>query len=99
DRAEVWPRLEISTWSTDSTVHVDLNNTGLGPGLVKSIEVDVDGRPRRSWDDVLAVLFGHVPPPHSTGSVSDHALRPGDRTVMVGLRRQDLPPKFLDAVG
>lgn len=75
DRAEVWPRLEITTWVTPTGVELRLANTGIGPALIRSVVVTVDGKPQRSWDGVLRALFSHEPPPHnsSTTSAADRA--------------------------
>jgi hypothetical protein len=94
DVAEVWPHLEISTWISDRDATVRLDNTGLGPGIVNSVTVAVDGRPQRNWDEVLRAWYGREPPPHSTATAVHHALRPGDHTILVGLPIQQLPPAF-----
>ncbi|HEY4305500.1 MAG TPA: hypothetical protein VGM82_13570 [Gemmatimonadaceae bacterium] len=51
DRAEAWPHVEIGTWITDSPVTLRLDNSGLGPALIHSVEVSVDGRAQRSVDE------------------------------------------------
>ena len=56
DRAEVWPHVEISTFVTPKGASLFVENTGLGPAIIKSVVVTVDGKPRRSWDDVLRAL-------------------------------------------
>lgn len=94
DRAEVWPHLEISTWENGSTVSVRLDNTGLGPAVVKSLEVRVDGTPQQNWSGALGALFGHEPPPHSNATVVNHALRGGDRVEFFAMARKDLPRSF-----
>ncbi|MFL5614974.1 MAG: hypothetical protein ACJ796_15020 [Gemmatimonadaceae bacterium] len=99
DRAEVWPHLEISTWVSDSGVKLRVDNTGLGPAVVKSVGVTVDGKPERDWDAALTALYGHAPPSHSSATIFQHAVRPGDNTVLVGLRAQDMPPNLYRWVG
>src|SRR2546429_157304 len=56
DRADVWPHVEISTFVTPKGASLFVENTGLGPAIIKSVVVTVDGKPRRSWDDVLRAL-------------------------------------------
>ena len=94
DRAEVWPRVEISTYVTQTGGELWLQNTGIGPALIKSVVVAVDGKRQRSWDEVLRTLYGREPPVHSSSSTVEHALRAGDRTTMVGLAKADMPPGF-----
>src|SRR3982751_1653555 len=53
DRAEVWPHLEISTFTSSSGASISLVNNGIGPAIIKSVVVTVDGKPQRVWHDVL----------------------------------------------
>jgi hypothetical protein len=99
DRAEVWPHLEIQTWTSNGAVRLQLVNTGLGPGVVRFVSVTVDGQPRRDWDAALATLYGHAPPPHSNSTVFQHALRGGDSTLMVGLPASAVPSNFSQWAG
>ena len=99
DRAEVWPHLEISTFTTLQGVALRLDNTGIGPALVKSITVTVDGKSQHSWDEPLTTLYGHEPPPHSDLTVTEHALRAGDQLTVVGIGTKDLPPNFWKWIG
>src|SRR5690349_8061453 len=94
DRAEVWPHVEISTFVTPRGASLLVENTGLGPAIIKSVVVTVNGKPRRSWEDVLRALGDSARAPMSTATVVDHALRGGERTTLVGLDRQTLPPHF-----
>src|SRR5437773_5529500 len=97
-RAEVWPHVEISTFVTPKGASLFVENTGLGPAIIKSVVVTVDGKPRRSWDDVLRALGDSARAAMSTTTVVDHALRGGERTALVGLDRQALPPHFWEWV-
>ena len=94
DTAEVWPHLEISTWVSDSSATLRLENTGLGPAIVKSVDVKVDGKSQHNWDEALRAWYGGDPPPHSSATTFQHALRPGDQTVVLGIRVRDLPAGF-----
>lgn len=99
DRAEVWPHVEISTFVTPTGASLGVENTGLGPAIIKSVVVTVDGKARSSWDDVLRALGDSARGPMSTTTVVDHALRGGDRTMLVGLDPKTLPPHFWEGVG
>ena len=56
DRMSVWPRL--SQQSSDSGGMYDrvITNVGLGPALVRSYEVRLDGTPRTSWGRIVTEL-------------------------------------------
>jgi hypothetical protein len=99
DRAEVWPHVEISTFVTPTGASLSVDNTGLGPAIIKAVVVTVDGKARSSWDDVLRALGDSARGPMSTTTVVDHALRGGERTTLVGLDRKTLPPHFWEGVG
>lgn len=86
DRAEVWPHVEVGTFTTPTDATVYLENTGVGPAVINSIVVSVDGKPRRSWEEVVTALFGDAAPArfgHAT--VLDHSLRAGDKVVLLDL--------------
>ena len=92
DRAEVWPRLEVSTWTADSGATLRIDNTGLGPAVVNYIGITVDGRAKPDWKSVLATLYGDSLPPFGQSTVFQRALRPGDLHSMV-----HLPPRYVPA--
>jgi hypothetical protein len=59
-RAQVWPYLEPGMSS--SKREVTLFNRGVGPAIIESVQVLVDGKPQRNWPAVFAALgidFGH----------------------------------------
>ena len=99
DRAEVWPHPEIATFITPKGASVYLQNNGIGPAIVRSIEVAVDGKPVRSWADVLAAILGKSGPNFNVATVAGHGIRAGDRIEMLGLPAEELPPDFWKAVG
>lgn len=60
DRAEVWPHVEITTYTSPTGATLSVENSSIGPALIKSI-VTVDGRRAHDWKDVLTTLLGHAP--------------------------------------
>jgi hypothetical protein len=94
DVAEVWPHLELSTWLSDTTATFRIGNTGLGPAIVNFVEVRVDGKAQRNWQEALRTLYGHEPPPHSYATTVGQALRPGDRMVLVDFPTAGLRQEF-----
>ncbi|MBN8727200.1 MAG: hypothetical protein J0H15_05780 [Xanthomonadales bacterium] len=53
-RAEVWPYLIGGFTSVDSELM--WINKGVGPAIVKSVQLRVDGQPRREWREVFDAL-------------------------------------------
>jgi len=99
DRADVWPHLEIGTFVTPTGADVFLTNGGVGPGIVKSVSVSVDDKPKRSWADAMLALRDSAPTTFSNTTVVDEAVRAGDRVTLLELQRKDLPPDFWKWIG
>ncbi|MET0231860.1 MAG: hypothetical protein ABW186_13080 [Rhodanobacteraceae bacterium] len=59
-RASVWPHLSIGyTYNsrTDENGFVwNVDNNGVGPALVQTVRVTLDGKPMKTWKDVLKAL-------------------------------------------
>jgi hypothetical protein len=59
-RASVWPYLTIgTTYSNDTDDNgfiLQVDNVGIGPAKVGSVKLALDGKPQRSWKDVLEAL-------------------------------------------
>ena len=59
-RAQVWPYLEPGM--SGSRRQITLYNKGVGPAIIRSVQVLVDGKPQRNWPAVFGALgidFGH----------------------------------------
>ena len=91
DRAEVWPHVELSLVNTPEQSTLSIDNTGIGPAIIKSLVVTVDGKPARNWPDVLTAVLGRAPDAFNQSTVVSRALRAGDHVTLIGLRRVDLP--------
>jgi hypothetical protein len=98
DRAEVWPHLEIATFTRPAGAVVYLDNSGVGPGIVEQFVVSVDGRTMHDWPEVLTTLSGRAVPSFGHTSVIDHAMGAGDRLAIADVPSAALPPNFWTAV-
>jgi hypothetical protein len=94
DRAEVWPNLEVEVFAGNDGAKIQAENTGLGPAVVQSIAVSVDGHPQHSWPGVLAALTGDSVAVYDNHTVYRHSIRPGDRVSLFGLAPQSMPASF-----
>ncbi len=99
DRNEVWPHVEIGTYTSSQTASIAVANTGIGPAVIDNILVSVDGRAKRNWKEVLGALTGSTPKQFSYYTVGERALRAGDKTVVVDVPGNELPPGFWDYIG
>jgi len=98
DRAEVWPHPEIEVFTKSTGAEIVLENTGIGPAIVHSVVVSVDGRPQHNWREVLRLLNGAEPLPFSNYSTVQHGLRPGDRLPMLDIPVGDVPRDFWKSI-
>ena len=55
--ASVWPRLFITKNIGNNSLELIVQNDGVGPAIVKSVEFCVDGIPCNDWTDVLSKLI------------------------------------------
>jgi hypothetical protein len=56
DRMSVWPRLSQESSDSGGIYDRAITNVGLGPALVRSYEVTLDGKARTSWEPVVTEL-------------------------------------------
>jgi predicted hotdog family 3-hydroxylacyl-ACP dehydratase len=73
--AQVWPYLLVGSYDTDHAVKA--LNKGVGPALVRNVKLTVDGKPQRSWKQVLATL-GLPDHGYEISTLSGNVLSPGE---------------------
>ena len=79
-RASVWPHLSIG-YTYNSKVDENgfvwnVDNNGVGPARIDTVEVALDGRPMKTWKDVLKALGFHGELRVSTTSFSGDVIPP-----------------------
>jgi hypothetical protein len=78
--ASVWPYVSIGYSMYDGSdapgFTLTVDNDGLGPAIIDSVVVSVDGVARRSWADVIAALGMPDSMPHTTSSINGRVLPP-----------------------
>ncbi len=79
-RAQVWPRLLLASFTSESAMK--MLNKGVGPAIVRSVKVAVDGRPQRDWKGVGAAL-GLPPSPLRTSTISDYVVSPSEEMPLI----------------
>jgi hypothetical protein len=99
DRAEVWPNLEVGTFTTGDGAKVIVDNTGLGPAIVESVAAMVDDAPAHTWRGVFRALLGDSARNFGNTSLFDHGVRPGDRVELLTLPASSLPTPFWPQIG
>ena len=99
DRAEVWPNLEVGTFTSSDGASVIVDNTGLGPAVVEAVAVAVDNTPQHTWRGVLQALLGDSTRNFGNTSLADHGVRPGDRVELLRLPVPSVPTPFWAQIG
>ena len=86
-RAQVWPYLE--TGLSPSKQELTLVNKGVGPALIRSVQIFVDDKPLHDWDAVYAALGLKYAqrPPYST--INGVVISAGERIDQVVFKDAD----------
>jgi hypothetical protein len=92
DSASVWPHLELGILFTPRTAGMQVSNSGVGPAIVQSVIVSVDGHPLRSWPEAFKILIDSPATKYSSSSVSDRVIRAGETVNWFALPTDILPP-------
>lgn len=54
--ATIWPYVSVGTTYDSNGEAIEITNDGLGPAMIRSAQLTVDGNPVRSWNDYVRVL-------------------------------------------
>lgn len=90
-RAQVWPYLLTANYDTESSVK--LLNKGVGPAIVRSVRVWVDGKPQANWRAVAAAL-GMDEVAMRTSTISDNVVSGGEVVPMLAFPDNDAFRRF-----
>jgi hypothetical protein len=90
-RAQVWPYLMMASYDTESAVK--LLNKGVGPAIVKSVRVSVDGKPQHGWRQVTTAL-GLERVPLRTSTITDNVISGGEVVPMLVFSDADAYHRF-----
>ena len=99
DRAQVWPHLELTLTSAPTGAALQVINAGIGPAVVRSVNLLVDGRPKSGWPEVFTTLLNHQPARYSTSTIRERVLRAGEQVTLVALPTAELPPDLPARLG
>jgi hypothetical protein len=91
DSASVWPHLEFGILFTPQTAGMQLSNSGVGPAIVQSVAVSVDGHAVQSWPEVFKLVLDTAAPRYSSSSVGDRVIRAGETVNWFQLPTDILP--------
>lgn len=85
-QAQVWPYLLVG--NNDSTQSIDVGNKGVGPAIVKTAQVFIDGTPQTTWSNVLAAL-GLPAHGYSQSTLNPNVLSAGEELQIIRIPDKD----------
>jgi hypothetical protein len=93
-RAQVWPYLLVG--GNDPGHSLVAFNKGVGPAIVRSVQVWVDGRLQPDWKHVLTAI-GLPAHGFQDSTVSDNVLSAGEQIAMITIPDAEMYRRFRDA--
>lgn len=76
--ASVWPRLFSARNTSNLDFVVTVRNSGVGPAQIKSVEVTVDGKPVKNWNEVIGLIDPQTKVAKSQSVLTNLVLVPGE---------------------
>ena len=96
--AAVWPFVQLSVEDFDTGDRagfmLSVTNSGVGPALVRSVRVVLDGQAMRDWEQVVTQLGGELNEQVGRSTLSDRVLSPGVRRDLITVTEQSLARQF-----
>lgn len=83
-RAEVWPYLQPGI--SPSQQVMSLENKGVGPAIIRGVQLFVDGRPQRNWPETFDALGLHDLRNQPPSTINGVVLAPGDVIQQMGIK-------------
>jgi hypothetical protein len=80
-RAQVWPYLILTNYDTDRSLNVF--NKGVGPAILRTARVRVDGKPQLDWEHVLDALGVPKPRKHYISTIHGNVLSANERAAII----------------
>jgi len=90
-QAQVWPWLVAG--NNDNERSIEILNKGVGPAIVRSAQIFVDGKPQPDWQHVLEAL-GTVPHEYSQSTLNPNVLTPGEKVPAIQFADEDDYKRF-----
>ena len=83
-RISVWPRLQQSNSFVPGEPYLrTVANVGVGPALIRSVQISVDGGLCRTWAEVIQAIIGKPVPGHIYSSLNAGAVLLPDKPINV----------------
>lgn len=76
-RAQVWAYLFVGYADPERSVVV--LNKGVGPALIRSVRMLVDGKPQKDWKHLMAALAADAPEDFVQSTLNRNVIAPGEK--------------------
>jgi len=93
-RAQVWPYL--ISGNNDLTQSLVVNNKGVGPAVVRSVQLWINGEPQSDWNRVVANM-GLPPHQFFQATINHDVLSPGEELQIIRFPEKALWQRFKTA--
>ena len=95
-RAQVWPHLLVGNYDPEHAIGV--LNKGVGPAIVRSVRVFIDGKPQRTWKTAFEAL-GLPSRGLTISTISNNVISAGERVVALTVKDEASYGNFRDELG
>ena len=103
--AAVWPYVQFMIDDTDdgesARFALHFENVGVGPALMRGMQLTVDGKAVRSWEDAMAMLDEASPQvgrDYGRSGISERVLAPGETVIAFHTHDRHLALRMQEAV-
>jgi hypothetical protein len=91
-RAQVWPSLIAG--NDDNQFSIMVYNKGVGPAIVRSAQIRVDGKPQPDWRHVLDALGLEHHFTYSQATINPTVMSPGETVPAIKFEDKDVYQRF-----
>jgi hypothetical protein len=95
-RAQVWPHLLVGNYDPEHAIGV--LNKGVGPAVIRSVQIFVDGKPQRTWKLTLEAL-GLPSQGVKISTISGNVISAGERVVALTVDDETAYRNFRNELG
>ncbi|MEM7195525.1 MAG: hypothetical protein AAF402_11275 [Pseudomonadota bacterium] len=88
-RASVWPFVEVLPSNTQNGGWLGITNKGVGPAIIQTVYLEVDGQPFRRWQTLFDALAPEDSINFTWSSVTGRVLAPNEEVRAIQLNPSD----------
>ncbi|MRT93491.1 hypothetical protein [Ancylomarina sp. 16SWW S1-10-2] len=93
-QAAVWPRLFIARSTSSNIYQYQLKNDGVGPAIIKYVEISIDGKAYKTWDDIISSISGQKGNSLSRSMINNRVIRSCENVIMFSINDVELIKKI-----